>query len=209
MSAKITASRCRAFLKALEQSGNQTLSAERAKVSRSWVCLQRSTDPAFDAACREAVAVARDRLRTDPPLAPPASGRGVDRLPPRWGFAEGVELVISGSNGRRTQIRRAKYREWTPRIEMRFLEVLCETANVRVAVAAAGMSKSSAYAHRRRHPDFARLWDEAITIGYSMLESALVAGAIAYMEGAPAELDGAVRVTSIGEAIKVLVMKPR
>ena len=117
--------------------------------------------------------------------------------------------MISGSNGRRTQIRRAKFREWTPRIEARFLGVLCETANVRVAAAAAGMSKSSAYAHRRRHPDFARLWDEAITIGTVMLESALIAGAVAYMEGAPAELDGTVRVTSIGEAIKVLTMKVR
>jgi len=218
MSAKITPSRRQAFLNALEQTGNQTLSAERAKVSRSWVCLQRSIDPAFDAACREALRVAKAALGANrhsphPPAsrAPPspAKGRGANGLPPRWGFAEGIELVISGSNGRRTQIRRAKFREWTPRIEARFLGVLCETANVRVAAAAAGMSKSSAYAHRRRHPEFMRLWDDAITVGYSMLESALMAGAVAFMEGEPAELDGAVRVTSIGEAIKVLTMKPR
>ena len=222
MSAKITASRRAAFLKFLAATGNQTLSAERAKVSRSWVCLQRSTDPGFDAACREALRVAKAALgpstfqcssvpRTECALQPRTNGAGVGphRLPPRWGFAEGVELVISGSNGRRTQIRRAKFREWTPRVELRFLDVLCETANVRVAAAAAGMSKSSAYAHRRRHPEFMRLWDEAITIGYAMLDAALVAGAVAYMEGGPAELDGAVRVTSIGEAIKVLTMKPR
>lgn len=207
MSAKISASRKRAFLNALEQSGNQTLSAERAKVSRSWVCLQRSTDPGFDAACREALRVAKEKLRRAPDQ---VRGDGRSNCPPAsWRFAEGIELVISGSNGRRTQIRRAKFREWTPRIERRFLDMLCETANVRVAAAAAGMSKSSAYAHRRRHPESMRLWDDAITVGYAMLESALMAGAVAFIEGEPAELDGAVRVTSIGEAIKVLTMKPR
>ena len=36
-----------AFFATLAATGNQTLAAERAKVSRSWVTLHRSADPAF------------------------------------------------------------------------------------------------------------------------------------------------------------------
>ena len=199
MSAKITHRRRRAFLNALAASGNLTLSAERSKVSRSWVCLHRSTDPAFDAACLAAIAAAKVTLGHH-------QARGARD---GWGFAAGQELVINGSNSRRAQVRRAKYRQWTPRVEQRFLGVLCNTCNVRAAAAAAGMSKSSAYVHRRRWPHFATLWDEAIEVGAAVLEGALIAGAIAYLEGTPPELDGAIRVTSIGEAIAILTLKPR
>lgn len=196
MSAKITARRRAKFLHFLAASGNLTLSAERAKVSRSWVCLHRSADPAFDAACLAAIAGARAAL----------GHRQARGAVGGWGFADGAELVINASNGRRVQVRRAKYRQWTPRIERRFLETLCDTCNVCAAAAAAGMSKSSAYAHRRRWPAFAKLWDEAVEVGSAVIESALIAGAIAYLEGEPAELGGPVRVNSIGEAIQILQM---
>ena len=49
MSRKTSPVRRAAFLKALSATGNQTIAAERAKVSRSWVQLHRSTDPGFDA----------------------------------------------------------------------------------------------------------------------------------------------------------------
>ena len=66
MSAKISASRRAAFLKALGETGNQTLSAERAKVSRSWVTAQRARDAGFDGAVRAAIEAARERLRPAP-----------------------------------------------------------------------------------------------------------------------------------------------
>ena len=199
MSAKITYRRRAAFLRALAASGNLTLSAERAKVSRSWVCLHRSTDPAFDAACVAAIAAARITLGHH-------QARGAAA---GWGFAAGEELVINGSNARRVQVRRAKNRQWTPRVELRFLDSLANTCNVKVAAAAAGMSKSSAYAHRRRWPHFAKLWDEATDVGAAMLEGALIAGAIAFIEGRPPGLDGAIPVTTIGEVIRILAMKQR
>jgi hypothetical protein len=62
MSKKFSAARKRAFLTRLAESGNQSLAAERAKVSRSWVQLHRSSDAGFDAACREAIARAAERL---------------------------------------------------------------------------------------------------------------------------------------------------
>ncbi len=196
ISTKITAARRAKFLHFLAASGNLIISAERAKVSRSWVCLHRSTDPVFDAACRSAIASARATLGH-------RQARGADA---GWGFADGAELVINASNGRRVQVRRAKYREWTPRIEQRFLGALVTTCNARAAATAAGMSMSSAYSHRRRWPRFAALWDEAVTIGSEGIEAALIAGACAYMEGERGEIDGAIRCNSIGEAIKVLKM---
>lgn len=50
MTQKFTQVRKDAFLAALRVIGNQTLAAERAKVSRSWVQLHRGEDPAFRSA---------------------------------------------------------------------------------------------------------------------------------------------------------------
>jgi hypothetical protein len=47
MTKKTSQARVEAFFKALAETGNQTISAERAHVSRSWVALHRSTNPAF------------------------------------------------------------------------------------------------------------------------------------------------------------------
>ena len=179
MSAKITASRRRAFIKALEQTGNQTLSAERAKVSRSWVCLQRSTDPIFDAACREKLA-SFDKLRM--------SGFFHSRKPPfaRWARHDGHELVVSGTgglgSGRRVQIRRSRLRQWSPKVEARFLAALSATCNVKAACREVGMAFSSAYAHRKRWPGFARAWADALEVGYGRLESALITNARFYLD---------------------------
>lgn len=127
MSAKISAARRAAFLKALRETGNQTIAHERAKVSRSWVQLHRSTDPQFKADVAAAVAGARADLSR-------ADGR---RPPSGWGFLDGEELVVKGSGGsgggRRVQIARARVKQWTPRIEDRFLATLGATCNVKAA----------------------------------------------------------------------------
>lgn len=194
MTQKFSAARKRAFLNHLANSGNQTLSAERAKVSRSWVQLHRSTDPEFDAACREAIEVAKMMLRDDAegrPLPPPlrgsslSQGRGASsgRQPvdARWRYMDGHELVVSGTNGRRTQIRRAKLTQWTPRVEDRFVAVLAATCNVKLACREVGMWPPSAYNHRKRWPNFARRWDQAIEIGYARLEAALIQNACHFL----------------------------
>ncbi len=59
MSHKTSPARRAAFFDALRATGNQTLACERAKVSRSWVQLQRSTDPRFRADVSAAVAEAK------------------------------------------------------------------------------------------------------------------------------------------------------
>ena len=174
MSRKTSPARRAAFLKALRETGNQTLAAERAKVSRSWVQLHRSTNPAFDADCRAAIAAAKahfDKLS--------ANGEGTRKPPSGWGHLDGEELVVKGSGGsgggRRIQIARARLKQWTPRIEDRFLQVLGATCNVKAACAEVGLTQASAYLHRERWPAFARRWEAAVQEGYARIEAALMA----------------------------------
>ena len=175
---KMSERRRGAFLKALAESGNVTLAAERAKVSRSWVLKQRKGEAGFDAECAAAIAGARasfDRLRTsEEGSARPASG---------WGFLDGAELVVRGTNGRRLQIARARERQITPRVERRLLQVLAATCNGNAACAEAGVSKSAAWNHRRRWPGFERKWQEAVTVGWLRLKSGLTANAINLFSG--------------------------
>lgn len=167
MSKKFSTQRKRAFLTYLAETGNQTLSAERAKVSRSWVCLHRSTDAEFDAACRDSIARARESLE----------GVDTNGAPARWRYFDGHELVVREAGGFRVQIGRARVKQWTRRVEQRFLSTLAATCNVTAACAEAGMEKSGAYGHRYRSPEFAKAWDEAVELGYVRVEAALVENA--------------------------------
>lgn len=176
MSRKFTEERKQAFLTAVRETGNQTIAAERAKVSRAWVQLHRSTDPGFKAAVAAAVAEARASLSQRSETSPERSGQ---EPPPGWGFLDGVELVVRGTGGsgggKRVQIARARLRQWTPRVECRFLATLGATCNVKAACAEVGMSTTSAYDHRERWPAFARRWGQAIEEGELQLEFALAA----------------------------------
>ena len=164
MSRKIRAVRAKAFLAALAASGNVTLSAERAKVSRSWALARRKDDAGFAAAWAAALASAKARLAAGDSRAPPSG----------WGFLVGAELVVRGTNGRRMQIGRARLKQWTARVEARFLAALASTCNVAAACAEVGMHPPSAYFHRKRWRAFARQWDEAIATGVTRLEFALL-----------------------------------
>ena len=150
MTRKFSQARREAFLAALRETGNRTLAAERAKVSRSWVSLHRRSDAEFRRACEEAVREAKERLAAHPDREPPTG----------WGFLDGEELVVRGTGGsgggKRVQIARARLRQWSPRVEERFLTALTATCNVRAACAEVGMTPASAYAHRGRWANFAR-----------------------------------------------------
>ncbi|MDT8760821.1 hypothetical protein MZO42_19140 [Sphingomonas psychrotolerans] len=163
MSRKTSMTRREAFFRAPTETGNQTIAAERAKVSRSWVTLHRAQEPGFRARM-EAIGAARARLRAAAGVAP-ATG---------WGSLDGEELVVRGSNGRRTQIARARLRQWTPRAEQRFLGTLAATCNVKAACAEVGLTTASADAHAERWPNFAARWAEAVEVGYMRIEAALL-----------------------------------
>lgn len=168
MSAKMSAARKAAFFAALRETGNRTIAAERAKVSQSWVTLHRANDPEFRARMEAAVAEAKANL-----------ARADRRKPPSgWGHLDGEELVVKGTGGagggKRVQIARARLKQWTPRVEDRFLATLAATCNVRAACAEVGMTAASAYGHRKRWPAFAVRWDAAIETADIRLAFALV-----------------------------------
>ncbi|MBB4631316.1 hypothetical protein [Sphingosinicella soli] len=60
---------------------------------------------------------------------------------------------------------------WTPRRRTLFLKTLAETANVRAAAVSAGKSACGVYALRRRDADFARAWDDALSLAMDELEA--------------------------------------
>jgi hypothetical protein len=183
MTARISQSRRSIFLKALAETGNQTLSAERARVSRSWVTRQRGCDPGFDAAVRAACLdfARQEQLRLDGD-----AEAGTRPLSPKWRYMDGHELVVRGTGDgiggrRRVQVARARVKGWNPRTEERFLEALGATCNVRAACAAVGLSVASVYNHRHRWPAFARRWDETASFASERIQNAMFqAGANLY-----------------------------
>jgi hypothetical protein len=58
------------------------------------------------------------------------------------------------------------FADWSPV----FLQVLSETSNVRAACRVAGVSRQTAYTHRRDNKRFAELWDLACQDGDDLLE---------------------------------------
>jgi hypothetical protein len=200
MTAKFTQARKDAFFAALAETGNQTLAAERAKVSRSWVHLHRSGDPEFRRLSDEALRQAQDKLGAHPERRPPSG----------WGFLDGEELVVKGTGGsgggKRVQIARARLRQWSPRVEARFLATLTATCNVKAACAEVGMTPASAYGHRKRWARFAERWDEAVEVGYLQIEMGLIeTGCNLFSSQEPAEV-GPISGMTADHAIHVLHM---
>jgi len=163
MPRKIHPARVEAFFRALAETGNRALAAERARVSRDWPRLRCKADPAFAARLEATIAAASERLRAAASIEPPA----------KWRAQIGEELVVRGGAGRRVQIARAKLHQWTPRTEARFLAALASCCNVSAACRTVGLTPEAAYQHYRHWPDFAKRWDAALEEGYVRLETAL------------------------------------
>ena len=62
-------------------------------------------------------------------------------------------------------------RRLTKQKKEQFLGVIRETANVRLAARACGMSRTNLYNERERDPDFAAAWDEAVEDAVDKLEA--------------------------------------
>ncbi len=178
MTSRTSEAKRRAFFAAVRETGNQTLACERAKVSRSWMSLHRATDPAFRAALDDALTAARGRLAVR------AAQSNLPLPPAGWLYAQGEELVLTAGTGKGTQIARARVRQFTPRIEARFLAVLAGTCNVKAACAAVGLTPAAAYAHRQRWRGFRERWRRAVDEGRLRLEMALIEAGRNLLEGA-------------------------
>jgi len=199
MVAKISPRHRAAFIEALAETGNISLAAAQVKVSRQWSTLLRRRDPAFDAACREAIERARKTL-IEPPLPPPLRGSSLTRE------ERGAGFVVHRGNGVLVQVRRARPMQWTEAIERRFLAALAGSCNVKLSAADVGMSKASAYYRRRHHPGFAAAWREAIHTGYVVLEAALVESAINFFNEGGQAPDNPIRGMTATDAMQLLRM---
>ena len=199
MSVRHSQARRAAFLAALAETGNQTLAAERAKVSRSWVTVHRRDEPAFRAAMDAAVTQAAERLATATRVRPNG----------RWREQSGEELSVQHGNRRLIQVVRTRLKQWTPRVEARFLAALRNSCNVNRACAHVGLTKGSAYRHRDRWPDFQKRWDQAIEDGYDALSMATVAAAGAMLGDTDMVPEPEMGVPTVGQAIQALQLHQR
>ena len=90
----------------------------------------------------------------------------------------GKDEEIGCGVARPVQVRRVRKGGWRKATRAKFLSVLADTCNVRIAAEACGMRYGGAYRLRARDPAFAALWQEALGIGYERLENALLAHAL-------------------------------
>lgn len=161
MTAKMAAAKVEAFLAALAETGNATLAAAQAGLSRSWVNKARAVDAGLDARVRAARAAAAARL----------GALEANRPAEAWRTRGGVELVVT----RRGQVARAPgARRWTKRMEERFLVAIRQTRNLEIAAPAVGMSVASLEKHRRRWPAFDRRVRAALRLSAGALAMRLV-----------------------------------
>ena len=101
-----------------------------------------------------------------------------------------MDTTISGGNKRALQRQVIKRNGWTKARRKRFLDALAATCNVRAAHEAAGLAPTSGYALRRRDPEFAALWQDALAIGYERLEEALLTHALQAVNAIEIATDG-------------------
>ena len=96
------------------------------------------------------------------------------------------DVRITGGKGRRVQVRRAPRGSFTGAARQVFLDHLAGCCNVTASAKAAGVGVSTVYDARRREPDFAEQWADAMEAGYATLEALLLeraAKGAAYVPG--------------------------
>lgn len=84
------------------------------------------------------------------------------------------EMRITGGKGRRMQVRKAPRGSFGAAARQVFLDHLASCCNVTASAAAAGVGVSTVYDARRREPDFAEQWADAMEAGYATLEALLL-----------------------------------
>ena len=68
---------------------------------------------------------------------------------------------------------------WTGKLKTAFLDHLAGSCDVAGSAAAIGVNPVSVYALRRKDPEFAQAWSEALALGYELLETQLIGHALA------------------------------
>jgi hypothetical protein len=176
-----------AYLRALADTGNATLAAERSGVSRTWAYKRREVDARFDALCREMI----DRFRTpEPPHPARAAGES-----PSPAYGRGT--------GKRVRVNRGRKGGWTAAKEARFLAALAATRDVPLAALQVRISTVSAYRHRMVRPDFAARWRAALADDETFADAEWIGTLICMLEGEPVPADYPVQSIGIGDVIRL------
>ena len=115
---------------------------------------------------------------------------------------EGSTLRGGGKDGPQRVHSRGK--RWTDAAETIFLDALAASCNVSWAAALCGFSTEALYARRRRDPAFAAKWQAALVQGYVRLETALVAAALATIEGRAPDPHFPIPPMTVADVIAVL-----
>lgn len=158
----------RAFLKALERTGNIREAARAIRRSPATLHHRRGAHPAFAQRWDAAITVAQARLNQRGGKQGPRGG------PVNANRTQGGEPVVVQRRDGKLQLRRAQPGKLTKQCEQAFLAALSATANVRLSAAAAGASPRAFYRRRRTNPGFAREMQLALETGYERLEMALM-----------------------------------
>ncbi|WP_144243929.1 hypothetical protein [Sphingopyxis sp. MWB1] len=89
-----------------------------------------------------------------------------------------VEDVIGSHENVPLQLRKRRASGWTAARKRAFLTELAHSCHVGRAHRAAGLGPTAAYGLRRRDPEFAAQWQEALVQGYERLDMALLRRAL-------------------------------
>jgi hypothetical protein len=145
---RLTQARREKFLKVLAQTGNRRMAAEAIGFDARLMDQRRRYDALLDRQWTEAAAQADRRLA------------GIEG--PYDEEAGETPLAIGrGPNGR-LQLRKCGEKRWSRAVEDRFFATLTMCGNIRASAKAVGFSDSCIAQRRRKYPDFARRFEEAL-----------------------------------------------
>lgn len=190
MATRIAPERTAAYLRTLAETGNATLAAERAGVSRDWAYKRRKADARFDRLCREAAALARARLpvRVNRDRAGGWSAaleaRFIERLSETgsvWLAAAEVGLSTVSAY-RRRQVRRlgGSFHPSQPN------------------------ELGGSFHPSQPNESFAAKWDEAQRLGWPPADEPWIEAAMCFLEGQPPPPGNPVRFRSVDQVINAM-----
>lgn len=98
----------------------------------------------------------------------------IDRMADRQTGSDDAPFRIGAHNARLLQRRQMPGLKFTEERQQIFLDHFAGTADATTAAAEAGISRTSLYAYRRSHPEFAAAWNHALAEAVSTLEAEAV-----------------------------------
>ena len=112
--------------------------------------------------------------------------------------------TVRRAKGRQTKLIRTAGKRWSAAAEMRFLEHLAASANIKASAEAAGFSTVAIYNRRLKDPHFAARWAEALEVGYMRLECLAIELGTNALSGTPPLGDQVLPPASFGEVLNLL-----